>query len=142
MSAARRSQRSRGRRRWRGAWSGPSRCSGGSAPSPARVGRLRTYDAGHARALALMRRGLFAESYGPSIAAGEAIAGAGRPDLAYGCWANAAGAATAAGEPDRALEFLDRGARGRRRLGAREPRGHLLAERSFVLRRSTSAGGA
>ena len=34
---------------------------------------LRTYDVGHARALALMRRGRFAESYGPSIAAGEAI---------------------------------------------------------------------
>ena len=32
------------------------------------------YDVGHARALALMRRGQFVESYGPSIAAGEAIA--------------------------------------------------------------------
>ena len=69
---------------------------------------LRTYDAGHARALSLMRRGQFTESYGPSIAAGEAIAKAGRPDLAYGCWANAASAATAAGEHERAIEFIDR----------------------------------
>ncbi len=95
---------------------------------------LRTYDAGHARALALMRRGRFVESYGPSIAAGEAIARAHRPDLAYGCWANAAGAATAAGEPERALEFVARG------MGAIEGQGlqsleiHLLAARAFVLR--------
>ena len=97
-------------------------------------GDLRTYDVGHARALALMRRGRFVESYGPSIAAGEAIARAGRPDLAYGCWANAAGAAAAAAEYERALEFLDRG------MGAIDGQGlqsleiHLLAERSFVLR--------
>ena len=70
---------------------------------------LRTYDVAHARALALMRRGRFADAYGPSIAAGDAIERADRPDLAYGCWANAASAATAAGEPQRALEFLDRG---------------------------------
>ena len=100
---------------------------------PGSGGRLRTYDAGHARALALMRRGLFAESYGPSIAAGEAIAGAGRPDLAYGCWANAAGAATAAGEPDRALEFLDRGLAVVAGSGLESLEAHLLAERSFVL---------
>ncbi len=72
-------------------------------------GDLRVYDVGHARALALMRRGRFVESYGPSIAAGEAIRRAGHPDLAYGCWANAASAACAAGEHERALEFLDRG---------------------------------
>ena len=95
---------------------------------------LRTYDVGHARALALMRRGRFVDAYGPSIAAGEAIARAGRPDLAYGCWANAASAARAAGEPERALEFIERG------LGALQGHGlqsleiHLLAARSFALR--------
>jgi tetratricopeptide (TPR) repeat protein len=98
---------------------------------------LRTYDAGHARALALMRRGRFRESYGPSIAAGEAIAGAGRPDLAYGCWANAASAATAAGEHERALEFLDRGTDAIAGHGLRSLEIHLLAEKSFVL---SSAG--
>ena len=98
---------------------------------------LRTYDAGHARALALMRRGRFTESYGPSIAAGEAIAGAGRPDLAYGCWANAAGAATAAGEYRRALEFLDRGTDAIAGHGLQSLEIHLLAEKSFVL---SSAG--
>ncbi len=100
---------------------------------PGSGGELRTYDAGHARALALMRRGLFAESYEPSIAAGEAIAGAGRPDLAYGCWANAAGAATAAGELDRALEFLDHGLEVVADAGLESLEAHLLAERSFVL---------
>lgn len=96
--------------------------------------RLRTYDVGHARALALMRRGRFTESYGPSIAAGEAIAAAGRPDLAYGCWANAASAATAAGEHHRALEFIDRGSAAIAGNGLQSLEIHLWAARSFVLR--------
>jgi tetratricopeptide (TPR) repeat protein len=96
-------------------------------------GDLRTYDVGHARALALMRRGRFVESYGPSIAAGEAIGRANRPDLAYGCWANAASAACAAGEHDRAVEFLDRGTAALAGHGLRALEVHLLAERSFVL---------
>jgi DNA-binding SARP family transcriptional activator/tetratricopeptide (TPR) repeat protein len=95
---------------------------------------LRTYDAGHARALALMRRGRFSDAYGPSIAAGEAISRAGRPDLACGCWANAASAATAAGEPERALEFLDRGMAALEGQGLQSLEIHLLAARSFVLR--------
>ncbi len=103
--------------------------SGATASNP-----LRTYDAGHARALALMRRGRFIESYGPSIAAGEAIAGAGRPDLAYGCWANAASAAVAVGDHERALEFLDRGMGAIAGHGLQSLEIHLLAERAFVLR--------
>jgi DNA-binding SARP family transcriptional activator/tetratricopeptide (TPR) repeat protein len=95
---------------------------------------LRVYDVGHARAFSLMRRGRFVESYGPSIAAGEAVARAGRPDLAYGCWANAAGAATAAGEGERALEFLDRGLQAIGGHGLQGLEIHLLAGRSFVLR--------
>jgi DNA-binding SARP family transcriptional activator/tetratricopeptide (TPR) repeat protein len=95
---------------------------------------LRTYDEGHARALVLMRRGRFIESYGPSIAAGDAIASAGRPDLAYGCWANAASAATAAGEHQRALEFLDRGTAAIAGHGLQSLEVHLLGEKSFVLR--------
>ncbi|MGO9971458.1 MAG: ATP-binding protein [Solirubrobacteraceae bacterium] len=95
---------------------------------------LRTYDVGHARALTLMRRGRFVESYGPSIAAGEAIARVGRPDLGYGCWANAASAAAGAGEPERALEFLDRGTAALAGHGLRSLEIHLLAARAFVLR--------
>ncbi len=95
---------------------------------------LRIYDIGHARALALMRRGRFLESYGPSIAAGEAVGRVGRPDLAYGCWANAAGAATATGEHERALEFLDRGMAAIAGQGLRSLEVHLLGVRSFVLR--------
>ena len=96
-------------------------------------GDLHTYDVGHARAFALMRRGRFVDSYAPGIAAGEAIARAGRPDLAYGCWVNAAGAAAAAGEPERALEFIDRGLRAIERQGMQSLEIHLLAARSFVL---------
>jgi DNA-binding SARP family transcriptional activator len=96
---------------------------------------FRTYDVGHARQLALMRRGKFVESYGPSIAAGEAIARAGWPDQAYGCWANAAGAAAAAGEYERALEFLDRGMAAIDGHGLQSIEIHLLGARSFVLRR-------
>ncbi len=95
---------------------------------------LRTYDAAHARALVLMRRGRFLAAFGPSIVAGEAIARAGRPDLAYGCWANAASAAAAGGEPDRALEFLDRGMAALEGQALQSLEIHLLAARSFVLR--------
>jgi tetratricopeptide (TPR) repeat protein len=81
-----------------------------------------------------MRRGRFVDSYAPAIAAGQASSRAGRPDLSYGCWANAASAATAAGEPDRALEFLDRGMAAVAGQGLASLEIHLLAERSFVLR--------
>ncbi|HEY7622106.1 MAG TPA: AAA family ATPase, partial [Solirubrobacteraceae bacterium] len=87
----------------------------------------------HARAVALIRRGRFRESYAPQIAAGEVATRLGRPDLACGCWLNAACAASCANEFDRALEFVDRGAqslRGRR-LGWLEVQ--LLAARAYVL---------
>ncbi len=103
---------------------------------------LRTYDAGHARALTLMRRGRFIESYGPSIAAGDAIDNAGRPDLAYGCWANAASAAVAAGEHRRALEFLDRGTAAIAGHGLQSLEIHLLAAKSFVLSSADLLGQA
>ena len=67
------------------------------------------HSVGHARALALVRQGRFTESYAPQIAAGEAALRVGRPDLACGCWLNAACAAACAGEPERSLEFIDRG---------------------------------
>jgi DNA-binding SARP family transcriptional activator len=96
---------------------------------------LSTYDIGHARVPVAMRRGRFTEAYAPSIAAGEAIARAGRPDLAYGCWANAAGAAAAEGDYDRALAFLDRCAAAIAGSGLLSLEVHLLGVRSFVLRR-------
>lgn len=98
------------------------------------AGDLRIYDVAHARALAMMRRGQFVESYGPSIAAGEAAGRAGRPDMAYGCWANAGSAAWAAGQHERALEFLDRGMAALAGHGLRGPEFQLLAAQSFVLR--------
>ena len=54
--------------------------------------------------------------------------------MAYGCWANAASAATAAGEHERALEFLDRGVAALAGHGLQSLDIHLLAARSFVLR--------
>ncbi len=99
------------------------------------VDDFSTYDVGHARALAAMRGGSFEDAYAPSIAAGEAIARAGRPDLAYGCWANAAGAGAAVGDYERALAFLDRGAAALVGMGLASLELHLLAMRSFVLLR-------
>ncbi len=94
---------------------------------------LSVYDVAHARALALMRKGQFVAAYAPSIAAGEAIARAGRPDLAYGCWTNAAGAAAAAGDYERALEFIDRCAQVLDGKGLLVLELQLLAIRSFLL---------
>jgi tetratricopeptide (TPR) repeat protein len=96
---------------------------------------LSIYDVAHARALAMMRRGAFVEGYAPAIAAGEAITRAGRPDLAYGCWANAAGAAAAAGDHTRALEFIDRADAALEGKGLVGLQVHLLAMRWFVLLR-------
>lgn len=94
----------------------------------------RTYDIAHARALALMRRGHFVESYELSIAAGEASERIGRPDLAYGAWVNAAGAATAAGQHHRALEFLERASAAISERGLKGIEVDLLAAKAFVLR--------
>ncbi|MGH2881176.1 MAG: AAA family ATPase, partial [Solirubrobacteraceae bacterium] len=101
---------------------------------PDASGDWRVYDIAHARALVLMRRGRFIESYGPSIAAGAASDRIGRPDLAYGAWVNAAGAATAAGEYERALEFLDRGTAAVPRHGLKGIEADMLAAKAFVLR--------
>ena len=94
----------------------------------------RIYSVGHARALTLMRRGRFVDSYGPSIAAGEAIERIGRPDLVYGAWVNAAGAASAVGQHDRALEFLERATAAISGRGLKGIEVDLLAAQAFVLR--------
>ncbi len=106
------------------------------------VDDLSTYDIGHARAFAAMRRGDFEAAYAPSIAAGEAIARAGRPDLAYGCWGNAAGAAAAAGEFARALGFLDRGEALLAGKGLAVLEMQIHAGRSFLLLRIDDRAGA
>ena len=88
---------------------------------------------GHARAFILVRRGRFRESYAPQLEAAEASRRLGRPDLGYGAWANAACAATCAGEFDRALEFVDRGLAALEDTGFDPLRVHLLAGRSHLL---------
>ena len=90
---------------------------------------------GHARALALVRRGLFRESYAAQTAAGDAAERISRPDLAGGCWLNAACVAACAGEFERALGFIDRGERtiaGQRLIWYEV---HFLAARAYVLAR-------
>jgi DNA-binding SARP family transcriptional activator len=104
-----------------------------SRDSPA--GDLSIYDVAHARALAMMRRGAFVEGFAPAIAAGEAITRAGRPDLAYGCWVNAAGAAAAVGDHARALDFLDRCDAALAGKGLVGLQVQVLAMRSFILTR-------
>jgi DNA-binding SARP family transcriptional activator len=92
------------------------------------------HDIGAARSFSLIRRGRFAESYAPAIAAAGAAQRAGRPDMAYGCWANAACAAACAGDFPRSLEFADRGlAAVRGVLPTTEV--HLLAARAHILAR-------
>jgi DNA-binding SARP family transcriptional activator/tetratricopeptide (TPR) repeat protein len=96
---------------------------------------LRLYDVSHARAAALMRRGRFVESYAASIAAGEAGSRIGRPDLTYNTWVTAAGAAAAAGQHERALEFLDRATAAVAGRGLKGTEVDVLAAKAFVLRR-------
>ena len=103
--------------------------------SGATDGDLDTYDIHHPRAFVLMRRGEFADSCAAAIAAGEAIERAGRPDLSYGCWSEAAAAAAAAGEGPRALELIDRGLSALAGKGLHSLEVHLLSARSFVLTR-------
>jgi DNA-binding SARP family transcriptional activator len=95
----------------------------------------RVFDLAHARALTLMRRGRFVESFGPSIAACDASGRIGRPDLAYGAWVNAAGAATAAGQHERALEFLDQATAAIAGRGLKGIEVDVLAAKAFVLTR-------
>ena len=96
-------------------------------------GELVTHWVAHARALSLVRHGRFTESYGPQVAAGEAAERAGRPDLGYSCWSNAACAAACAGDPARALEFVDRGVAALRNSGLATLEVQLLAARAHVL---------
>ena len=90
----------------------------------------------HARAFVLVRQGRFRESYAPQIAAAAASRRLGRPDLAYGAWANAACAATCAQELDRALDFLDRGLAELAGQGLSALEVHLQAGRAHLLART------
>src|SRR3954464_3113542 len=98
------------------------------------LGRSRLSGAGSSRRRT-RRRSRRAGAAGPGGGAGGAAGRAGRPDLAYGCWVNAAGAAAALGDNDRALAFLDRADEGVRGLGLRGWEVQRLAARASILSR-------
>lgn len=104
----------------------------GGAP----VDELTAIELGRARAIALARRGRFAESFGPGVAAAEAAERGGWPELAFGCWVNAAGGAVCAGELDRALEYVDRCLLGLRGSGLAPIEIQVLCARASVLSRA------
>ncbi|MEA2479714.1 MAG: hypothetical protein QOJ07_1636 [Thermoleophilaceae bacterium] len=101
-----------------------------------RPDELLTHDVGAARQFALIRRGEFRASYAPGIAAAEAAMRAGRPEMAYGAWGNAASAAAAAGELDRALEFAERSLTAARSGSVAPLECVVLAAKSQILARA------
>ncbi len=90
---------------------------------------------GRARATALARQGRFVESFAPGVAAAEAAEHGGWPELAYGCWLNAAGAAVCSGELGRALQYVDRCLVGVRGSGMAPLEIQALCARTWVLGR-------
>jgi DNA-binding SARP family transcriptional activator/tetratricopeptide (TPR) repeat protein len=105
------------------------------ALDPRRENDLLTHLVEHARAFSLIRRGRFEASYEPQIAAASACRRAGRPDLSYSCWLNAACAAACTGDFGRALEFIDSGMAALAGSGLATPEVHFLAARAHVLMR-------
>jgi DNA-binding SARP family transcriptional activator len=99
-------------------------------------GQLEAADAAtvnSARGIALCRRGRFAESYGPFMAAADAHMRAGAPDGACAAFSNASCAAAFEHDFDRALEYADRAMRiGSSSLGLDQ---HAQAARAYVLSR-------
>ena len=73
--------------------------------SPLPRHHLRTVEA-----FALTGEGRLPEAEAAFVASGEAAEAAGRPDLAYSGWANAACVAVALGDTERAVSLADRGA--------------------------------
>ncbi len=86
-----------------------------------------------ARGIALCRRGRFAESYGPMMAAADAHVRAGAPEGACAAYSNAACAAAFEHDFDRALDYADRAVRiGGGSFGLDQ---HTRAARAYVLSR-------
>lgn len=100
------------------------------------VDELTAIELGRARATALARQGRFADSYGPGIAAAEAAERAGWPELAFGCWLNAAGSAVCVGDLDRALQYVERCLVGLRGSGLAPIEIQTLCARASVLGRA------
>lgn len=91
---------------------------------------------GRARATALARQGRFAESFAPGVAAAEEAERGGWPELAYGCWLNAAGAAVCSGELERALQYVERCLLGVRGSGMAPLEIQALCARAWILGRA------
>ncbi len=91
---------------------------------------------GRARATALARQGRFVESFAPGVAAAEEAERGGWPELGYGCWLNAAGAAVCSGELERALRYVERCLLGVRASGMAPLEIQALCARAWVLGRA------
>ena len=74
------------------------------------ISPLQRHHLDNVRGFILLAEGQLAEAEEVLVASGEAGERAGRADLAYGGWANAAVIASALGARDRALEYAQRGA--------------------------------
>ena len=98
-----------------------------------RLGHADAATVNSARGVALCRRGRFAESFGPLLAAADSHLRAGAPDGARAAYSNASCAAAFEHDFERALDFADRAMRlGRGSLGLDQ---HAEAARSYVLSR-------
>ena len=89
-----------------------------------------------ARALALIRRGRFKESYAPGFAGAKLARSLGRPDFGYSCLVNVAGAAVCAGELDVAMSALDQCAADVAGHGLLAVEAYILQARAWVLGRA------
>jgi tetratricopeptide (TPR) repeat protein len=93
-------------------------------------------DRERARVVALTRRGAFRETYEVARRGGEAAVRAGRADLAYHLYGNAAGSAACAGDLDVAMELLDRLSVAMDGAGMPAVEGSALLARCWVLHRA------
>ena len=94
---------------------------------------LRRHHLDNVRGFVLLAEGRLAKAEDALVASGEAGEAAGRVDLAYGGWANAACIASARGERELALEYAQRGAV--RISGAPTIDFHMACLRAYTLAR-------
>jgi tetratricopeptide (TPR) repeat protein len=94
---------------------------------------LREHDLATVRGFVLLAEGRLDDAEEMLVASGEAAERAGRTDMAYGGWANAACIASAAGDFERALRYADRATAST--SGLPVVRFHIAGLRAYLLAR-------